>query len=157
MKNIFILVLAGILLSSLALRAQENPSKGRDAAPAAGDTATSKGAIVTTPSGLKYEDMKVGTGDSPVRGKSVTVHYTGWLEEGKKFDSSRDGGEPLRFPIGVGRVIKGWDEGIMSMKVGGRRKLTIPPALGYGELGYPGAIPGNATLIFDVELLGVEK
>ena len=126
-------------------------------APATQDTETRKGTKVTTPSGLKYEEIAVGTGDSPVKGKTVTVHYTGWLEDGKKFDSSRDRGEPFQFPIGVGRVIEGWDEGVASMKVGGRRTLTIPATLGYGPKGYPGVIPENATLIFDVELLGVEK
>lgn len=116
-----------------------------------------KGKTVTTPSGLKYEEVKVGKGASPKKGQTVVVHYTGWLVDGTKFDSSRDRGQPFEFEIGVGRVIKGWDEGVMSMKVGGRRKLTIPPALGYGANGTPGGpIPPNATLIFDVELLGLK-
>ena len=127
------------------------------AAPAlAGKKPPAKGKQVTTASGLKYEEIVVGKGASPSRGKTVVVHYTGWLTSGKKFDSSRDRNEPFKFPIGMGKVIKGWDEGVMTMKVGGRRKLTIPPKLAYGEEGMPGAIPPNATLIFDVELLGIE-
>jgi peptidylprolyl isomerase len=115
---------------------------------------------VTTSSGLQIIDTKVGTGAQPRAGQSVTVHYTGWLYEngakGKKFDSSVDRNEPFSFPIGQGRVIAGWDEGVGSMKVGGKRTLIIPPALGYGARGAGGAIPPNATLIFDVELLGVK-
>ena len=119
--------------------------------------AKGKTKIVTTASGLKYEDLAVGKGPSPKKGQTVSVHYTGWLTDGKKFDSSRDHGQPFEFPIGEGRVIKGWDEGVMSMKVGGRRKLTIPPELGYGARGTPGGpIPPNATLIFDVELLAIK-
>jgi peptidylprolyl isomerase len=117
----------------------------------------SVGAENTTPSGLKYIDHVVGTGDSPKPGQVVTVHYTGTLENGTKFDSSVDRGEPLTFQIGVGRVIKGWDEGVMSMKVGGKRRLIIPAQLGYGARGAGGGvIPPNATLIFEVELLGVK-
>jgi peptidylprolyl isomerase len=110
---------------------------------------------VTTASGLKYIDEVVGTGASPGRGQQVTVHYTGWLEDGTKFDSSVDRGSPFTFQIDVGQVIKGWDEGVMSMKVGGKRRLIIPPDLGYGARGAGGVIPPNATLIFEVELLGV--
>ena len=110
---------------------------------------------VTTPSGLKYVDQVAGTGDVAVAGKTVSVHYTGWLENGKKFDSSVDRGQPFSFPLGAGRVIKGWDEGVQGMKVGGKRTLTIPSDLGYGSRGAGGVIPPNATLIFDVELLGV--
>lgn len=110
---------------------------------------------VTTPSGLKYVDQVVGTGEAAVAGKNVSVHYTGWLENGKKFDSSVDRGQPFSFPLGAGRVIKGWDEGVQGMKVGGKRKLTIPSDLGYGSRGAGGVIPPNATLVFDVELLGV--
>ena len=112
---------------------------------------------VTTASGLKYVDVKVGNGASPVKGKQVKVHYTGTLENGKKFDSSVDRNEPFSFVIGVGQVIPGWDEGVMSMKVGGKRKLIIPSKLGYGERGAGGVIPPNATLLFDVELLDVAK
>ena len=113
-------------------------------------------AEVTTPSGLKYTDEVVGTGATPQKGQTVTVHYTGTLENGKKFDSSRDRGTPADFRIGVGAVIPGWDEGLMTMKVGGKRKLVIPGALGYGRAGRPPDIPPNATLVFDVELLGVK-
>jgi peptidylprolyl isomerase len=115
--------------------------------------------IVTTPSGLKIEDTKVGDGASPATGQTCVMHYTGWLYEngqkGRKFDSSVDRGEPFEFPIGTGRVIKGWDEGVASMKVGGKRTLIIPAELGYGARGAGGVIPPNATLIFDVELLGI--
>lgn len=110
---------------------------------------------VTTPSGLKYSDEVVGSGESPAKGKKVRVHYTGRLTNGKKFDSSHDRKEPFEFTIGVGQVIRGWDEGVMSMKVGGKRQLTIPPDLGYGARGAPPVIPPNAELIFDVELLAV--
>lgn len=107
---------------------------------------------VTTASGLKYLDMVEGSGEAPQAGQTVTVHYTGTLENGSKFDSSRDRGTPFKFKLGGGQVIKGWDEGIASMKVGGRRQLVIPPELGYGSRGI-GPIPPNSTLIFDVELL----
>jgi FKBP-type peptidyl-prolyl cis-trans isomerase len=109
----------------------------------------------TTASGLKYVDQVIGTGELAVAGKTTTVHYTGRLENGTKFDSSVDRGQPFSFPLGAGRVIKGWDEGVQGMKVGGKRKLTIPSDLGYGSRGAGGVIPPNATLIFDVELLGV--
>ncbi|AFZ02321.1 FKBP-type peptidyl-prolyl cis-trans isomerase [Calothrix sp. PCC 6303] len=112
--------------------------------------------VVTTASGLKYTDVKVGTGATPKTGQTVTVHYVGTLENGTKFDSSRDRGQPFDFTIGKGEVIKGWDEGLSTMKVGGRRNLIIPAKLGYGEQGAGGAIPPNATLLFDVELLGVK-
>jgi peptidylprolyl isomerase len=112
--------------------------------------------VITTDSGLQYVDLTEGTGESPNKGDTVSVHYTGTLTNGKKFDSSRDRGQAFQFKIGVGQVIKGWDEGVMTMKVGGRRKLIIPPELGYGARGAGGVIPPNATLIFDVELLGVK-
>ena len=116
------------------------------------------GKPVTTADGLKYWDTKVGTGTTATAGHKVKVHYTGWLlEEGTKFDSSIDRGQPFEFVLGAGQVIKGWDEGVAGMKVGGRRQLRIPPELGYGFRGAPPAIPPNASLIFDVELLGVSK
>ncbi|MBX2866195.1 MAG: FKBP-type peptidyl-prolyl cis-trans isomerase [Leptolyngbyaceae cyanobacterium MAG.088] len=111
--------------------------------------------MTTTDSGLMYEDLEVGTGALPTKGQAVTVHYTGTLENGEKFDSSRDRNRPFSFTIGVGQVIKGWDEGVATMRVGGRRKLVIPPDLGYGTRGAGGVIPPNATLIFDVELIRV--
>src|SRR6476619_1108410 len=113
------------------------------------------GQEVTTASGLKYTDVTVGTGTEATAGKTVDVHYTGWLLDGKKFDSSKDRGQPFSFPLGGGRVIKGWDEGVAGMKIGGTRILMIPPNLGYGASGAGGVIPPNATLKFEVELLGV--
>ncbi|MEW6453643.1 MAG: FKBP-type peptidyl-prolyl cis-trans isomerase [Pseudomonadota bacterium] len=114
---------------------------------------------VVTSSGLQMIDTQVGSGASPA-GKTAVVHYTGWLysdgQKGKKFDSSVDRGKPFEFPVGAGRVIRGWDEGVASMKVGGKRTLIVPPDLGYGERGAGGVIPPNATLMFDVELLGVK-
>lgn len=112
---------------------------------------------VKTPSGLAYVDLVVGNGAAPTTGKPVKVHYTGWLENGTKFDSSVDRGEPFVFTIGTGQVIPGWDEGVMSMRVGGKRKLIVPPELGYGAAGAGGVIPPNAVLIFEVELLDVAK
>jgi len=111
--------------------------------------------MTTTPSGLQIEDLVPGNGASPLPGQQVSVHYTGWLADGTKFDSSKDRGQPFAFKLGAGQVIRGWDEGVATMKVGGTRKLTIPPALGYGARGFPGAIPPNAALVFEVELLGV--
>ena len=118
------------------------------------------GATITMPSGLKIIDTKVGTGAVPQTGQNCKMHYTGWLyvngAKGKKFDSSVDRGTPFEFPLGVGAVIKGWDDGVATMRVGGKRTLIIPPELGYGARGAGGVIPPNATLIFDVELLGVK-
>ena len=123
-------------------------------------TAQAAGATVTTPSGLKITDTKVGTGATPKAGQICVMHYTGWLYEGgakgKKFDSSVDRGQPFEFPIGRRQVISGWDEGVATMKVGGKRTLIIPPELGYGARGAGGVIPPNATLMFDVELLAVK-
>ena len=132
-----------------------------------GSTAIPEGAMsqsaakpVTTSSGLQIIDTKVGTGASPRSGQTAVVHYTGWLytngAKGQKFDSSVDRGQPFEFPVGQGRVIKGWDEGVASMKIGGKRTLIVPAALGYGARGAGGVIPPNATLMFDVELLGVK-
>jgi peptidylprolyl isomerase len=117
-------------------------------------------AMTQTPSGLQYEDTQVGSGASPARGQTCVMHYTGWLwlngSKGAKFDSSVDRGKPFEFPLGQGRVIKGWDEGVASMQIGGKRTLLIPPELGYGARGAGGVIPPNATLLFEVELLGVK-
>ena len=139
-----------LLAFPLLLTAQTTPPK-----------ATKAPAMITTATGLKYVDTLVGTGAAPVRGQQCLVHYTGWLNDGrgghgKKFDSSLDRGQPLAFPVGIGRVIKGWDEGLLSMKVGGKRTLYIPSYLGYGPRGAGGDIPPNADLIFDVELVGVQ-
>jgi peptidylprolyl isomerase len=148
-------LLAGAVLAAAPLLAQE---KAKPAAPAAETKKESK--MITTPSGLMYEDLKVGTGASPQPGQTCVMHYTGWLWEngakGKKFDSSVDRGKPFPFPIGAGRVIRGWDEGVATMKVGGRRILIIPPDLAYGAAGRPPVIPPNATLCFEVELLEVK-
>ena len=104
---------------------------------------------------LIIEDIQVGDGDEAVQGQQITVHYTGWLTDGTKFDSSKDRNDPFKFKLGAGMVIKGWDQGFAGMKIGGSRKLTIPPEMGYGSRGAGGVIPPNATLVFDVELLGV--
>lgn len=145
MKNVMKLVLTGALAMLLAVPAY------------AAKDETKAGKTVTTASGLKYIDQIVGKGASPVAGKKVKVHYTGTLENGTKFDSSVDRKQPFDFVIGVGQVIPGWDEGVMTMKVGGKRKLIIPAKLGYGTRGAGGVIPPNATLLFDVELLDVGK
>lgn len=141
----------------LAVFACANPASTIFSAAAA----KAQGAKVTTSSGLQIIDNTVGTGASPKTGQTCVMHYTGWLYEngqkGKKFDSSLDRGQPFEFPIGTQRVIKGWDEGVATMKVGGKRTLIIPPDLGYGARGAGGVIPPNATLIFDVELLGVKN
>lgn len=120
------------------------------------DQNQSAGQEVTTASGLKYEVLRQGNGPEAKPGQTVSVHYTGWLTDGTKFDSSVDRGQPFDFPLGAGRVIKGWDEGVAGMKVGEKRKLTIPPELGYGPNGAGNVIPPNATLIFEVELLGIQ-
>ena len=139
-------VLVLITVAAVAAACSQSPSPGAGAG---------GGNEVTTPSGLKYTDVKEGTGAQPRAGQTAVVHYTGWLLDGTKFDSSKDRGQPFSFPLGQGRVIRGWDEGVATMKVGGVRKLTIPPDLGYGARGAGGVIPPNATLTFEVELLDV--
>jgi|RhiMetdeSRZDD1v2_1073273.scaffolds.fasta_scaffold02750_4 peptidylprolyl isomerase len=152
------------LLSAAALAAAlvAAPAVADDVKPTPAPDATQKGEskMHKTPSGLEFEDIKEGTGATPKPGQVCVMNYTGWLWEngakGKKFDSSLDRGTPFEFPIGQGRVIKGWDEGVATMKVGGKRVLLIPPQLAYGARGAGGVIPPNATLIFEVELLGVK-
>jgi len=146
-----------IALAAPALSLEEKaPKPAAEAATKEGKTSK----MITTPSGLQFEDTVVGTGASPKPGQTCVMHYTGWLwvngAKGKKFDSSVDRGQPFEFQIGLGMVIKGWDEGVMTMKVGGKRTLLIPPSLGYGSRGAGGVIPPNATLVFDVELLGLK-
>jgi FKBP-type peptidyl-prolyl cis-trans isomerase FkpA len=130
-----------VLLLTLSLACSQPAASGKE---------------TTMADGLKFTDDQVGTGAEALAGKTVSVHYTGWLTDGTKFDSSKDRGQPFSFPLGAGRVIKGWDEGVAGMKVGGKRTLVIPPELGYGARGAPGAIPPNATLKFEVELLDVK-
>jgi FKBP-type peptidyl-prolyl cis-trans isomerase len=154
MKQQFVLVLT--LFAVLAVAAGCGGTN-KSSTPATAGPMKVNGPPTTTPSGLQYWDMVVGAGATAAPGTTVSVHYSGFLTTGEKFDSSRDRGEPFSFPLGAGQVIKGWDEGVAGMKVGGQRQLRIPPQLGYGAAGAPGAIPPNATLIFDVELLAVGK
>ena len=141
----------GVLAASPFLHASDN-----DKAAKTNKEKEKKGKRVALPSGLEYEDLKVGTGDEAKSGKTVSVHYTGWLTDGKKFDSSLDRGQPFEFTLGAHQVIAGWDEGVAGMKVGGERTMIIPAELGYGAGGAGGVIPPNATLIFDVQLLKVQ-
>ena len=113
--------------------------------------------VTTSPSGLIIEEVAIGEGAVAAAGQRVTVHYTGWLSDGEKFDSSKDREEPFEFSLGGGRVIKGWDEGVQGMQPGGQRRLVIPPALGYGEVGAQNVIPPNATLVFEIELLEIQE
>jgi FKBP-type peptidyl-prolyl cis-trans isomerase len=156
MRQSLILVCFAIF-ASLALSAQTatkkttTPAKPNTSAPT---KVTGDG--VKTASGLQYWDIRLGTGQEAKEGSRVRVHYTGWLTNGKKFDSSVDAGKPFDFRIGNGDVIKGWEEGVTGMKIGGKRQLRIPPDLAYGKEGYPGVIPPNATLVFDIQLLAVQ-
>ena len=143
MERILLLGLAGLLVNIMLVGCGESKSS------------PSQEATIKTSSGLEYIDITIGTGAVAVAGKSVAVHYTGWLTNGKKFDSSVDRGQPFQFLLGAGRVIKGWGEGVAGMKIGGKRKLIIPANLGYGARGV-GSIPPNSTLVFEVELLGVQ-
>lgn len=152
LEKVLIVALLMVAMAIPACAQKETAPQAKAPAAAAAKEATTK-----TASGLEYVDLVPGTGPSPIAGKQVKVHYTGWLTDGKKFDSSLDHGQPFTFPIGAGQVIPGWDEGVLTMKVGGKRKLIIPANLGYGPAGAGGVIPPNATLIFEVELLDVEK
>lgn len=146
--------LLGFVLGLVAFAGGQGASPKKAADTSAPTKVTGDG--VKTASGLQYWDIRVGTGQVAKEGSHVRVHYTGWLTNGKKFDSSVDAGKPFDFTIGNGEVIKGWEEGVSGMKVGGKRQLRIPSNLAYGEKGYPGVIPANATLIFDVQLLAVQ-
>lgn len=158
MLSVFVLVFAqGIQPNAIAASLTQTPAiavVSENNTLIASKTMTDANAI-STPSGLKYTEIKEGTGAQPQAGQTVSVHYTGTLEDGTKFDSSRDRNQPFSFKLGAGQVIKGWDEGLSTMKVGGQRQLIIPPGLGYGSRGAGGVIPPNATLIFDVELLKI--
>jgi len=159
---VLLLLVVAIVIPACSQKESKNqPEKAAATEPQAAAqgqaAAQAQSGAVKLPSGLSYTDLVPGKGAAPVSGKTVTVHYTGWLEDGKKFDSSLDRGAPFVFRIGAGEVIPGWDEGVMSMKVGGKRKLFIPAQLGYGAAGAGGVIPPNANLIFEVELLDAAK
>ena len=149
------LVLAAALLAAAALYAQTPAHRRIQVVPNTSAPTKVTGDGIKTDSGLQYWDIKVGTGDEAKDGDQIKVHYTGWFTDGKKFDSTVDAHQPYSLTLGAGKVIKGWDEGIVGMKVGGKRQLRIPPELAYGEAGYKTIIPPNATLIFDVQLLAI--
>ena len=151
MKTVIFAIGIAVLAASFAFG--QSTAQKSTTAPAGPTKVTGEG--TKTASGLQYWDIKEGTGATAEKGQTVLVHYTGWLTSGKKFDSSV-GGKPFKFRIGAGDVIKGWEEGVAGMKVGGKRQLRIPPDLAYGPKGYPGVIPPNATLVFDVQLMGVQ-
>lgn len=155
MKTPIIMLAITLLALATAGSSQTAPAKKATAMPPAGPTKVT-GDPTKTASGLEYWDIKVGTGAVAQTGQHVKVDYTGWLTNGKKFDSSVGTGKPFDFMLGASQVIKGWDEGVAGMKVGGKRQLRIPPDLAYGAKGYPGAIPPNSTLIFDVQLVEVK-
>ena len=153
------LLLVSVAFTIAACAGGDHPGRGQSGGTRSGfaaELAVDTAALTKTPTGLAYQDMARGSGATAEPGRTVTVHYTGWLPDGKKFDSSRDRNEPFSFELGSGQVIAGWDQGVAGMKVGGRRKLVIPAALGYGDAGAPPDIPPGATLVFDVELLAVK-
>lgn len=160
MKTVVVILATALLGLAVLANAQtataKKPAAKATAKPAASGPTKVTGEPTKTPSGLEYWDIKVGTGAVAQTGKNVKVDYTGWLTNGKKFDSSVGTGKPFDLLLGGGQVIKGWDEGIVGMKVGGKRQLRIPPDLAYGQRGYPGVIPANSTLIFDVRLVDVK-
>jgi len=155
-RGLVLLLFAASLFFSACRQSDVAPKGSKPESPMndqAGTAGSDK--MIKTPSGLQYEDLVPGSGASPAPGKKVVVHYTGWLTDGKKFDSSLDKNEPFTFVIGAGQVIPGWDEGVMTMKIGGKRRLVIPATLGYGAAGAGGVIPPNATLVFEVLLLDI--
>lgn len=147
--RVIVLVLAGVVFAAASALAEATP------APSGVPPLPSAIQWHTTPSGLQYADTAIGKGDTPRDGQVVVVHFTGWLDDGAQFDSTRARGKPFGFPLGSGQVIKGWDEGVRTMKTGGKRRLIVPPALGYGESGLGGLVPPNARLVFDIELVRI--